>query len=417
MKRIEITSLINNYLMNVPLYLSDMLNTKIRFNTYEEYKEILNLVKATYKEKIPEFYNEAESYLQKVDNFINSAKEVDDDNVKQYINDNFKRTIMGVTYLNEKQINVIFNQSLTNSLDRSTQALTLIYTELGYDNLKIYIELLKNPNLLTSYLNDLQKQQIAMHYMLLKTGHHSTTKLQRNKTANNLYNEMKENIKDSINEITKEKDDYLSFIDEEKNNVQEWFDEVKDNQSKKEVEYNDFLEECKKRIDNLESTYSQKLKVEKPAEFMREKSEEYKKASRNWAIASVILIIILLFILGFIISPKLKIGKTIIEISIFNTEIPIYQSIILLTMVCLIVYILRVFIKLTISSKHLSEEYKQKYVLTYFFLSLINKGKIDNDLNNSIISKLFTKADTGLIKNDTNIEIESIYKTLTGINK
>lgn len=86
-------------------------------------------------------------------------------------------------------------------------------------------------------------------------------------------------------------------------------------------------------------------------------------------------------------------------------------------MVCLIIYMLRVFIKLTISSKHLSEEYKQKYILTYFYLSLISEGKLNNELGDSIISKLFTKADTGLIKNDTNIEIESIYKTLTGINK
>ena len=50
-------------------------------------------------------------------------------------------------------------------------------------------------------------------------------------------------------------------------------------------------------------------------------------------------------------------------------------------------------------------------------MSLISEGKLDEELGNSVLSKLFTKADTGLIKNDTNIEIESIYKTLTGINK
>ena len=163
--------------------------------------------------------------------------------------------------------------------------------------------------------------------------------------------------------------------------------------------------------------YSKKLKVEKPAEFMKQKSDEYLKSSKKWALASIGLVILLLIILGLIINPKINIGKKVIEISLFNTQIPIYQSIILLAMVCLIIYMLRVFIKLTISSKHLSEEYKQKYILTYFYLSLISEGKLNNELGDSIISKLFTKADTGLIKNDTNIEIESIYKTLTGINK
>lgn len=150
---------------------------------------------------------------------------------------------------------------------------------------------------------------------------------------------------------------------------------------------------------------------------MKQKSDEYLKSSKKWALASIGLVILLLIILGLIINPKINIGKKVIEISLFNTQIPIYQSIILLAMVCLIIYMLRVFIKLTISSKHLSEEYKQKYILTYFYLSLISEGKLNNELGDSIISKLFTKADTGLIKNDTNIEIESIYKTLTGINK
>jgi hypothetical protein len=50
-------------------------------------------------------------------------------------------------------------------------------------------------------------------------------------------------------------------------------------------------------------------------------------------------------------------------------------------------------------------------------LSLISEGKINNELSDSILTKLFTKSDTGLIKNEANIEIESIYKTLTGINK
>lgn len=72
---------------------------------------------------------------------------------------------------------------------------------------------------------------------------------------------------------------------------------------------------------------------------------------------------------------------------------------------------------MTLSSKHLSEEYKQKYVLTYFYLSLVNAGKIDEKMGNIILSILFAKADTGLIKNDNSNELESISKILTSSGK
>ena len=177
------------------------------------------------------------------------------------------------------------------------------------------------------------------------------------------------------------------------------------------------MNKSKKNLSNLEKTYSEKLKIEEPSKFMLEKSNEYKKKTIHWAIATVALSVILLVLLGYILSPKIEFGKKIITVNLFSNEMPVYSSIIILSMICLIIYIIRIFIKIVMSSKHLSEEYRQKYILTYFYLSLISEGKLNNELGDSIISKLFTKADTGLIKNDTNIEIESIYKTLTGINK
>ena len=417
MKKIEITQEINNYLSQNKFYFVDLMNNRIPISSYEEYIETFKLIENTFKDSINEFENEAIKYKNKMVSFVDEILSLEEIDIKNYISNNIKKHIYNDSYTSEKHINTVFISSLNNNLDRSETALKLIYKELGYDNLLYYIELLKNSYILTSYLNDSQKQQVALHYILFKTGHHSSTKLSRNKTSINLYNEMKKNIDDSIKEITNEKEDYINFINDEKNKINEWLEKEKEKQSIKETEYNDFINECKGKMNNLETMYTKKLKIEKPAEFMKEKAEEYLKSSRHWAIATILLIIVLMFILSCLISPKIKVGDKIIEINIFNSEIPIYQSIILLAMVCLIVYVIRVFIKLTISSKHLSEEYKQKYVLTYFYLSLVNEGKLTNELGDTIISKLFTKAETGLIKNEANIEIESIYKTLTGIGK
>ncbi len=417
MKKIEVTNIINEYLNENNLVITDLLNNRININSYEKYTEIFKLIDNTFKNNINEFSDEAKKFIDKMERLINDAKANKDDQVKRFIENNIKNYILGNNYSSDTSIKSIFISSLNNTLEKSESALKMIYKELGYDNLLHYIELLKYPNYLTSYLNDSQKQQVAMHYILFKTGHHSSTNLSRNMSQKNLYNTMKENIDSAINDITKEKDDFITFMNDEKNIVSNWFEEVNKNQDEKNSNYEKFMSDCNERINNLENMYSKKLKVEKPAEFMKQKSDEYLKSSKKWALASIGLVILLLIILGLIINPKINIGKKVIEISLFNTQIPIYQSIILLAMVCLIIYMLRVFIKLTISSKHLSEEYKQKYILTYFYLSLISEGKLNNELGDSIISKLFTKADTGLIKNDTNIEIESIYKTLTGINK
>ena len=104
---------------------------------------------------------------------------------------------------------------------------------------------------------------------------------------------------------------------------------------------------------------------------MLEKSNEYKKKTIHWAIAIVTVSSILLVLLGFILSPKIEFGKKVITVNLFSTEMPVYSSIIILSMICLIIYVIRIFIKIMMSSKHLSEEYRQKYVLTYFYLSLV----------------------------------------------
>ena len=67
--------------------------------------------------------------------------------------------------------------------------------------------------------------------------------------------------------------------------------------------------------------------------------------------------------------------------------------------------------------KHLSEKYRQKYALTYFYLLLVNSGNIDEKLKNIILLLLFTKADMGLIKGYNSNDYESLIKTLTFTDK
>ena len=420
-KKIEITKIIDEKLAEYPIRYIDLMNKTYSINSYEKYIQEFSLIKSTFKETIKEFFEIAENQINKMESLINDCDKTNIETVKQYINNNFDNKLGISRYSRDISLKTIFLQSLRNENAYSINTIKQIYEELGYDNLLIYIELLKNPGLLNSYFSDSAKQNVAMHYILFKTNHHSLSRFKRNNTSSNLYNTMEKNINDSINEIINSKDDYINYMNEEKDNYIAFKNEEKekfDNWfTKSDEEYNSFMNDSRKNLSNLEKTYSEKLKIEEPSKFMLKKSNEYKKKAIHWAIAIVIVSAILLVLLGFILSPKIEFGKKIITVNLFSTEMPVYSSIIILSMICLIIYVIRIFIKIMMSSKHLSEEYRQKYVLTYFYLSLVNSGNLDEKLGNIILSLLFTKADTGLIKGDNSNDYESLIKTLTSIGK
>ena len=242
-----------------------------------------------------------------------------------------------------------------------------------------------------------------MKFMLFKTNHHSPTKLKRDLSAKTIYQTTSDNVMETIKSITKEKDDFANYMKEQKEQYQEWF-------SNTSTQINDFREEHANKLANIEKTYEEKLKVEEPAKFMLEQSEKYMKSFRWWCVAILGLIVFLLVLLGLIISPQVEFNDKLITFKFLSKEMPVYSSIILLAMISLVVYILRIFIKMAISSKHLMEEYKQKYSLTYFYLSLINNGNIEDEkTKNMILASLFSKADTGLIKNDSSNEIDKAF--------
>jgi len=255
--------------------------------------------------------------------------------------------------------------------------------------------------------------------MLYATNHHSNNRLKRNKTAKTLYELTQDSITDTLKEITAEKNDYIKFMNNEKEQYSSWFENTITNTNQmletKQIEYQNFLNECKKSFDDTDKTFSEKLKVARPAEFMMEKAKEYKVKSIIWAAATCLTAIILIVLLGFILDPNIEVKDTLITVQLFTGNLTIYSTIIIFAIITLIVFTLKLFVKMTISAKHLSEEYHQKYVLTYFYLSLVKDGKMTIEQGNSILATLFTKADTGLLKNDSSSELESVQKILTSM--
>ena len=407
MKRIDAESAITKYMSNNNFRIVDILSKDYSISSYEQYIECFSLIYNIYKNNIQEFSKEGKKYKDNINLFIQQALEnADEESIESYINDNLSRELGFNTYNRTVNLISIYPKSFLMQRECSQEAFINIYEELGYEMLQQYIQLVKSPSNFSSYLNDSKRQILAMKFLLYKTDHHSSTKLKRDLSAKNIFQMNSEHIQESISEIVKEKDDYINYMNEQKDNYNNWFSET-------ENKLNEFTAEHSNKLSNIEKTYEAKLKIEEPAKFMLEQSKKYKKSFYLWSISIVVLSILLLILLAIIVSPQVSFNDKLITISVLSKDMPVYSSIILLAMISLVVYILRIFIKMAISYKHLMEEYKQKYSLTYFYLSLVNNGSIkDEKSQNIILTSLFTKADTGLIKNDNSNELDKTLLSL-----
>ena len=77
------------------------------------------------------------------------------------------------------------------------------------------------------------------------------------------------------------------------------------------------------------------------------------------------------------------------------------------------VYIIRIIVKIVMSNHHIAMEYEQKAALTRFYQALTYKGiEVDDNEKLIIMSALFSKADTGLIKTSESVDLDSVLSLI-----
>ena len=62
---------------------------------------------------------------------------------------------------------------------------------------------------------------------------------------------------------------------------------------------------------------------------------------------------------------------------------------------------LRITIKMTLSSYHLARDSKEREQLSYFYLSLMQTNGVSDNERAIILNSLFSRSDTGLLKGDS----------------
>lgn len=145
----------------------------------------------------------------------------------------------------------------------------------------------------------------------------------------------------------------------------------------------------------LEKNYSEHLKLEEPAKYWKEMDAECTKKGRIWLGVSIVWAQL---IIGALIVTLAMIPNIFSEQSHWMDVIK--NSAIITVVTSIAVYLLRVLIKLSMSSFHLSRDAKERNKLSYFYLALIHESAVTDKERAIVLNALFSRSDTGLLKGD-----------------
>jgi len=197
--------------------------------------------------------------------------------------------------------------------------------------------------------------------------------------------------------------DLQSFKDEKQKTFDEWFGKSSDNFSNffrtSNQQFENISVNSTKKIATLENTYEELLRLKKPAEYWRLRAEDLKKQgwrSLYWLIALVAFTASMLFVLLWLTPDDML-------ITIFSQDKSkaIRWSIVFLAFLSVLIYGIRTLNKVTFSSFHLARDAEEREQLTHVYLSLINEKAMDKEDRLLIMQSLFSRADTGLLKEDS----------------
>ena len=219
--------------------------------------------------------------------------------------------------------------------------------------------------------------------------------------------EYRKRLEDLTNSADAQQKDYQSRITKFDTDAAEFRQKRREELAKEESEYADRLNKADERIAALEVAYSKKLQLEGPAVYWQELAQSY--LHRGW------LLLFITFLLGItMITILSNILLDIDAIPLFNqTELSlktIRGSLILIVMTSIAGYLIHLFTKLSISSFHLSRDYRERFQLTNVFLALLRDGdvKCDDQVKQIVMQALFSRSDTGLLKGEHSFKMPGV---------
>jgi uncharacterized integral membrane protein len=251
----------------------------------------------------------------------------------------------------------------------------------------------KNEFIGASIANDFFKKEAVFKFSRKDTEQKSFDKLKKELQAK--IDESSSTVTDHLKNANDDYKKYVESLEELKTekdfSFQEWFNSSKET-------FESFDKISKKSVIDLENLYREKLILEAPAAYWETRAKELKLEGQKWLnylmICSGIGIVLLFSLLIIIASNEYE------EIFKFSGK-TIRWSIILITMISFIAFLIKTFTKLTFSTFHLVRDAEERKQLSFVYLALKENGAVADIDRQIILQSIFSRADTGLLKEDS----------------
>ena len=358
------------------------------------------------KNKISNFF----AYLNSVNDIGDITDETLYSSIYNYISDSSQ-------YLENKRKYIINIEAPINKDKNFIKIIEFYkyYQEQKFDNILLatisYIDIYRNPEKAGNFLNYSYKYYFYPAFYYLKEQFNiefSNTKM------DDEINILKTELSTMEETIPKRKNEVLNYMKSTSDEFDIWKNDFKENINDWRDEIDEWKEKMEKKLTILENTYREKLKLEEPEKLWNEKAKNYGKAYKLWGVFVILLSGAIVYFVNKIIT-EFYFNNRLNSIS--DNDILNYfpKTFLFVGILSLALYVLRVFIKITLSNKHLQLEYEQKAALTRFYQALVYEGQNINENERLIMfNTLFSKTESGLIKlSDTPNDIENIISLLS----
>ncbi len=257
--------------------------------------------------------------------------------------------------------------------------------------------------------------------ILSKRNYSADKKIQElNSRVEELLSQNERHLIDSLEKSKIDYQEYLGKIDEFKTNKEsvfnDWFEGNEENEilgvkkefnnfkENKELIFNNWFEGtegilgAKEKVSDLEHTYEELLRLKKPAEYWKTRATELKKEGRKaiyLLIGLVAFACVTLYLLLWL-TPE----GMLLSFVKGNAQ-AIKWSVVYITFISFLAFGIRAVNKVAFSLFHLARDAEEREQLTYVYLALIKDNAVEEKDKNLILQSLFSRADTGLLKDDS----------------
>lgn len=228
-----------------------------------------------------------------------------------------------------------------------------------------------------------------------------------NQILDDIQKNHNENLKSEIDK-SKEFSKSIDLLKEEKESkISEWF-----NKSQSEFSY--LSKGIEDRHKELEKTYEELLRLKKPAEYWSIRAKKLKEDGKKY-LEQLMWLISIGGILIFFLLWKVPDG---LMLNIFRGEASaIKWTLLYITMISFVIFGIKTLAKITYSSFHLARDAEEREQLTYVYLSLKNESGVEEKDRQIILQSLFSRSDTGLLKDDSSPTMPGIIDSVLKNNR